>query len=398
MTYSSASPSATTLHGAILLVAAILPVMAIVSLVPVMPLLLQEFADVPGGEFLVPIALTVPALCVAVFSPLAGWLSDRVGRKRVLLVALIIYAVIGLLPYFMTDLKRIILSRVGLGIAEAAIMTVATALIGDYFQGEARQRWIALQVGVISISAIILIAVGGALGEALGSRGPFLLYVLALPVAVVAAIALFEPSPHQHVVGTERGFPYLEVLPLAAITLFSAILFYTIIVQLGPLMTDVGITSPAVIGAAGAAANLGHVLGSFIFHRLKAWSGPSLLAIGFGIAAIGYFGIGISGAFSTRAAAAFLASVGVGILLPALLAWILRELPAPVRGRGTGLWTGTFFLGQFVAPIIAVALASRLGQNLINVILLYAALAALASLVSVLVSRLRGRGPASASV
>jgi MFS family permease len=186
------------------------------------------------------------------------------------------------------------------------------------------------------------------------------------------------------------------VLPLAAITLFSAILFYTIIVQLGPLMTDVGVTSPAVIGAAGAAANLGHVLGSFIFHRLKAWSGPSLLAIGFGIAAIGYFGIGISGAFSTRAAAAFLASVGVGILLPTLLAWILRELPAPVRGRGTGLWTGTFFLGQFVAPIIAVALASRLGENLINVTLLYAALATLAGLVSVLVSRLRGRGPAPA--
>lgn len=386
-TSTLAGPRATTLHGAVLLVAAILPVMAIVSLVPVMPLLLKEFADVPGGQFLVPIALTIPALCVAVFSPLAGWLSDRVGRKRVLLIALVFYAGIGLLPYFMTDLKQIILARVGLGIAEAAIMTVATALIGDYFHGEERQRWIALQVGVISISAIILIAVGGALGEAFGSRGPFLLYLLAIPVALVAAITLFEPASHEHAVDVQAGFPFGRVLPLAAITLGSAILFYTIIVQLGPLMTDVGVTSPAVIGAVGAGANLGHVLGSYVFHRLKAWSGPSLLAIGFGIAAIGYFGIGLSGEFPSRAAAAFVASVGAGVLLPTLLAWMLREVPAPVRGRGTGLWTGTFFLGQFIAPIIAVALSGLFDDNLVGVILLYAALAGVACLVSMTVGR-----------
>ena len=75
------SRTATTKHGVVLLIAAVLPVMAIVSLVPVMPLLLVEFADVPGSEFLVPIALTIPALCVALFSPLAGWLSDRAGAS-----------------------------------------------------------------------------------------------------------------------------------------------------------------------------------------------------------------------------------------------------------------------------------------------------------------------------
>ena len=103
--------TATTKHGVVLLMAAILPVMAIVSLVPVMPLLLVEFADVPGSEFLVPIALTIPALCVALFSPVAGWLCDRLGRKLVLVVALLLYAGLGLLPYFLSDLKQIIASR-----------------------------------------------------------------------------------------------------------------------------------------------------------------------------------------------------------------------------------------------------------------------------------------------
>ena len=376
------SRTATTRHGAVLLIAAVLPVMAIVSLVPVMPMLLVEFASVPSSQFLVPIALTIPALCVALFSPLAGWLSDRVGRKLVLITALLLYAGLGLIPFFLTDLTQIIASRVGLGIAEAAIMTVATAMIGDYFQGEARQRWIAIQVGAISIAAIVLIAVGGALGETLGSRGPFLLYLLALPVAAVAAVVLFEPPEHVHEPDTDQKFPFAKVLPLAAVTLGAAILFYTIIVQLGPLLTDVGITSPAVIGATGAVANMGHVIGSFIFHRLRLWSGSALLLTGFGIAAVGYLGIGLSEDFPLRAASAFVASVGAGMLLPTLLAWMLHELPGPVRGRGTGLWTGTFFLGQFVAPIVAVALSQQLSDGLTGVILMYAGLAAGAAVIS----------------
>ena len=384
------SRTATTKHGVVLLIAAVLPVMAIVSLVPVMPLLLVEFADVPGSEFLVPIALTIPALCVALFSPLAGWLSDRLGRKFVLIVALLLYAGLGLLPYFLSDLKQIIASRIGLGITEAAIMTVATAMIGDYFHGEARQRWIALQVGVISIAAIVLIVIGGALGESLGSRGPFLLYLLALPIAAIVAVVLFEPAVHEHAAETDERLPFGRVLPLAAITLGVAILFYTIVVQLGPLLTDIGVTSPAVIGVAGAVVNLGHVSGSFIYHRLRTWSGPALLVAGFGTAAVGYLGIGLSQVIVARTAAAYIASIGVGMLLPTLVTWILRELPAPVRGRGTGLFTGTFFLGQFVAPVVAVALSGQLGGSLINVIFLYAGFAAAATLISALVARKGG--------
>ena len=83
---------ARNIHGIILVLAAIMPAMAIISLVPVMPLLGREFAGVSGSEALVPIALTIPALCVALFSPLAGWLSDRIGRKMLLFFSLLGYA------------------------------------------------------------------------------------------------------------------------------------------------------------------------------------------------------------------------------------------------------------------------------------------------------------------
>lgn len=373
---------ATTRHGVILMLTAVMPTMAIIALVPVLPLLMREFAGVPGAAVLVPMALTIPALCVALFSPVAGWLSDKLGRKRLLIAALVGYAGFGLLPLLLDDLRMILAARVALGVTEAIIMTVATALVGDYFTGERRERWVSIQIATASVSAIVLIAAGGALGEALGSRGPFWLYLLALPVALAAALILFEPAKTVATAPAAAGKAQGIAL-LVAITFGIGMLFYTLIVQLGPVIEATGVTSPATIGLAGAAANLGVMAGSMLFGRLKGWSGETLLSIGLPLVALGYVGIGLSSSFALTAACAVVISIGNGLMLPTMLAWVLRRLPPETRGRGTGVWTGSFFLAQFVAPIVAVALSGVLG-GLSGVFLFYAAAAAIGAGVALL--------------
>lgn len=357
----NAGRQAGTRQGVVLMASAVMPVMAIVSLVPVLPMLAREFAGTPGASILVPMMLTVPALCVALFSPIAGWLADRVGRKRILVAALFLYGLIGLLPLILDRLPLILASRILLGLNEAAIMTVATTMVGDYFEGERRERWVAIQTAVTSLSAIALIAVGGVLGEAFGSRGPFLLYLLALPIGIAAAVLLFEPSATTHRQASNPPFPLRAIGSILAITLAAALLFYTLMLQIGAVLEAVGVTSPAVIGAVGAAANLGVVLGSLLFRRLPSASPRLLLTIGFALTAAGYIGVGTSMAFWPAAILAVVASIGGGVLLPTLLTWVLRVLPPFARGRGTGLWTGTFFLGQFIAPVLSLALAGATG-------------------------------------
>ncbi|GGB38126.1 MFS transporter [Sphingomonas metalli] len=347
-------------QGVVLMAAAVMPAMAIISLVPVLPMLLREFGDVPGAAVLVPMTLTVPALCVALFSPLAGWLSDRIGRKRVLVAALLLYGAIGLMPLALHSLVLILGSRILLGLNEAAITTVATTMIGDYYEGARRERWVAIQTAVVSLSAIVLIALGGVLGEAFGSRGPFLLYLLALPIAALAAAILFEPATTARA-APRPAFPLRPVAAIIATTLAAAVLFYTLLLQIGPVLGLAGVTSPAVIGAVGAAANVGVVLGSLAFRRLAALPTRGLLAAGFGLAAAGYLGVAYLGGVWAVTGLTVLACIGGGILLPTLLTAVLRVLPAFARGRGTGLWTGTFFLGQFVAPVLAAGLAQATG-------------------------------------
>ena len=378
---------ATTEHGIILILAAVMPAMAIISLVPVMPLLSQEFSSVSNSEALVPIALTIPALCVAIFSPIAGLLSDRIGRKMLLLFGLLGYAAVGIIPFFLTNLFQIIGSRFVLGIFEAVIMTVSTALIGDYFKGDVREKWIGIQIGAVSVSAIILIALGGALGEFLGSRGPFLLYLIALPIALLVFLKLFEPRAIEKTSASGKNLPWKTLLPLLIITLAVGVFFYTVIVSLGDILLLVEEVSPAQIGLIGAAVNLGVMIAASSFIKLKGnSSGPKLLAIGFALFSIGYVGMGVSSSIAGSVTAAIITSLGAGFLLPCMLAWVMSILEAGDRGKGTGLWTGMFFLGQFVAPLVVVALSGPLA-GLSNVLVFYGITAAVLMVAALWASR-----------
>ena len=82
----------------LLLLGSCLPVLGAVLLAPVLPGIQAHFADTPGANVLVPIALTLPALMIALLAPVAGLIADRLGRKPLLLGAMLLYSVFGLLP------------------------------------------------------------------------------------------------------------------------------------------------------------------------------------------------------------------------------------------------------------------------------------------------------------
>jgi hypothetical protein len=52
---------------------------------------------------------------------------------------------------------------------------------------------------------------------------------------------------------------------------------------------------------------------------------------------------------------------GGGLLIPTLLTWNMGALPLERRGLGTGAWTASLFLGQFVNPIVVLSLAGIAG-------------------------------------
>lgn len=393
---TNSSPQAGAFHGILVIFASVMPVMAIVSLIPVKPLLDQEFAAIAGSEFLVPAALTIPAFCLAVFSPAAGWLADRIGRKNLLVVSLLLYGGIGILPFFLTDLKHIIASRFALGITEASIMTVATTLIGDYFKGPARERWLGIQVASASIAAVILVMIGGILGQSLGSRGPFLLYLVALPLALVCFLMLFEPGKETAATSVKQALPWARLSPLILGGFAVGILFYVVIVKLGNILALKTDISPQFIGQMSGIVNVAMILGAVSFGLLKSkLSAPALISIAGLLMAIGYATMATTSSVPLTVAACSIVVLSSGMLLPTFLTWVMSLLAAETRGRGTGLWQGAFFLGQFVAPIVAVAISQPLG-SLENALLVFAGISLVLMISGVI--NLKNKTPLSKAV
>lgn len=357
----------TFMTGMSLLVSITLSVMAIVLLAPILPLLLAEFSTVPNHEYWVPMILTIPALCVAVFSPLAGILGDAYGRRKLLLCAFVAYAVLGVMPVFLTDLGAILASRIGVGISEAMIMVLSTTLIGDYFKGEQRDKWLAAQTAVASMSALVFFNVGGQLGQ-FGWRTPFWVYLSALAMLALVLAFTWEPkgepkdAREEHKPSSSwQGFPWARMAAIIGITVYGSVLFYTVQIQAPNGLTALGWTDPAKNGFWTSVASIGVVIGTYIFSRVVQWPVKRLLLIEFALLAVGFAVMGSATSPEQFLVGCFINQLGAGLLLPTLLVWAISILPFAIRSRGAGMWTGAFSIGQFLSPLAVTFFGQQLG-------------------------------------
>ena len=347
----------------VLLLSSCLSVLGAVLLAPVLPRIQDAFASTPGVEALTPIVLTAPALVIGLTAMTAGRIVDRVGRKRLLVGALVVYAFVGTAPLWLPSLQLIVVSRVLLGLTEAAIMTCCTTLLADYFHGSKRERYFGLQVVYTTVAATVFFGVGGALGAS-DWRTPFWLYVVSLPLAVAAAKLLGQPAPRAQAAARTEKLPPLPWRQLGApvlVTLLGGLIFYVLIVELSFKLDSIGVESTATIGAASAIASLGTAVGAFLFGRLARLGPAVLVPLAFALSGIGILGLGVASAVPVVVVFAVVTGFGNGLLLPSLLTWALSSLGFEQRGRGTGVWTSALFIGQFVCPLVVLGLTGAMG-------------------------------------
>ncbi|WP_329341840.1 MFS transporter [Streptomyces sp. NBC_00663] len=343
------------LRVTLLMAGSCLPILGAVLIAPVLPKMQDHFASVPGAKALVPLALTVPALALALLAPFAGVIVDRLGRRRLLIVATVLYAGFGTAPLWLESLGAIIASRALVGVAEAAIMTCCTTLIGDYYSGQRRVRYLALQTMCASASATVFFVLGGAAGSA-GWRVPFWVYAVSLVLAPLMASALPAPvtSGSAAVVEPRRAFPWRQLGGVCALTFFGAMVFYTVPVEMSYLLDDLGVESSGVIGLATAVASAATMGGAVVFARLRRAPEP-LLPVALAVCAAGFGVMSVAGNAALLVIGAVINCVGTGMLLPALLTSAMSRLAFADRGRGTGLWLAAFFGGEFVCPLVLLA-------------------------------------------
>ncbi|EFQ64207.1 major facilitator family transporter [Pseudomonas fluorescens WH6] len=340
----------------LLLLGSCLPVLGAVLLAPVLPLMQQHFADTPGVAVLVPIALTLPALMIALLAPVAGIIADRLGRKPLLIGAMVLYTVCGVLPLWLESLQVIVISRAGIGVAEAAIMTCCTTMMGDYYSGARRERMFALQMVATSLSAAIFIAIGGVLGEH-GWRTPFALYGLGLVFLPLMAWFLWEPRAQAATLTTAgRAFPWRPLAPLYALAFLAGLSLFIVPVQVGYLLNLLHVEGSQQIGLTMGASQFGVLVGALSFRLLSGVPAQRQMLLAFVAAGIGGGLLAVADSHGLVVIAVLINGLGIGLMMPTLLTWIMSQVDFQQRGRAAGCFTAMFFAGEFASPLVVLAI------------------------------------------
>lgn len=355
-------------QGFTMIIAAFLPVFAIVAMFPVVALIIGHFHDDPNAAIKVPAMVTAPGYAIALLSPFVGVLVDRFGRRRLLLVCTFFYGMAGTAPLLLENLDTIIVTRVLLGVCEAGILTIVNTLIADYWDDRRRRNWLMLQ-GMVgpALQPIVFILVAAV--AATRWNGGFFVYLIAFPIFISMYFFLFEPGKDQlptmendaHRDAPGR-FPLGQAAIVGGMTLFASVLYYVFIVNGSIAWKEIGVVDPMDVSKATVIPALFIVAGSVLFRIVSRYNNAVQIAVFLGLLGIGLSGIGLARTIPAMQASLIVQQTGAGMAVPALIAWAQGKFGFAHRGRGMGVWSSAFFLGQAISPLIVGNIAMAAGS------------------------------------
>lgn len=352
-----------------LMLAAMLTIMSNATITPSLPGLEAIFADNPNAPLLTRLLITAPSLLVACVAPFAGAMTDRLGRRRPLLIGLIIYAVAGTAGLYLDTLEAILASRLALGLGVAAIMTAQAALVGDYFDGASRGRLMGYQMGATNVGGLVFVTLAGALASA-DARLPFAIYGLAALLLPLLAVILPEPDRFSDAAGhapvsgdSEAGWRMtVAVMTIAAGLTF--VIFYAVPTQVPYHLRGLGLNDPRSAGMVMGAMMFAAAIMSVVSGLIRPWLGRIGTPVsGYLSLAAGFAGLAAAQSLPFAMISTALIGAGLGMCMPTFITTALNVTPARRRGLVTGLVTASIFLGQFLSPLASQPLVTHLGYS-----------------------------------
>jgi len=352
-----------------LLLISSLTVMAGATVAPALPMMNDHFQNIPNAEFWTKLIITTPALFIALFSPIAGWMLDKFSKVKLILGFIILYALAGASGLVLDNIYWILVSRAFLGIAVSVIMTGATALVGDYLEGTERTDFLGMQGAFMAFGGTVFVTIAGYLAG-ISWRYPFGVYLLAFLILFLAWRVLYEPQKAEapsrdHKTKASEPDSSKSIQYFIYSTIFvGMILFYIIPVQSPFLMRSLGAESGLMISLGLIMGTFFAAIASFFYNRVKkVFHFNQIYAILFTVFGLGFIGVGFAQTPIMVALATAFACMGIGWLMPNTSLYLLSLSKPHNRGRIMGGMTGAVFLGQFFSPIALQPIVGNVGLS-----------------------------------
>jgi DHA1 family bicyclomycin/chloramphenicol resistance-like MFS transporter len=338
-----------------------------------LPSLPRIATDLSASDAAVQLTLSASLAGLAIGQLVVGPLSDRVGRRRPLLVGLAGFTLLSVWCALAPTIQALIAARIGQGLCGAAGLVIARAIVRDAYPDSRIAHVFSVLMLINGLAPVLAPLIGGGLLNWVSWRGLFwALATISLAIGAITLAALPEtlPPPQRHTgglraaaaaarhVGRDRQF----VAATAILALASAALFTYISMSSFVLQTDFGL-SPSQFSAVFAANSIGIVLGGHLSsrasHRLTS---SAVLGIGLTVMATAtavlliaaLCGLGLSVLLPPL----FVAVAAIGVVMPnATTLALLRH------GRSAGTASALLGATQYLTGALAGPLASTQGAS-----------------------------------
>ena len=350
---------------------------------------MQEWAAIFGStQAAVQLTFSGYVVAYGVMQLVYGPLSDRVGRKKVLMFGLAVTVLGSLMAVFAPDLPTLIAARVVQGMGCAAGMVIGRALVQDLFEIRERTRvmaYVGMTMGLVPPLATV---VGGQLHVHLGWRANF---VVVIVLAVGLFVAAWRGLPdHQKTSSVQPHWFRAMVSAYARLAREPVFILHVIILSMTTSTFYAFLAgAPIVLGGLGVGPDgvgfyimvgpLSYIIGNFLTSRLAhrisnrtlMWIGQSLATGGVALMAV----LALAGVNTPLAFALpmILLGIGHGLLVPAALVGTVGLLPALAGAAAavTGLMQQMLgAVGGFAVGLFTHADAASLGGLMLGLILI----------------------------
>lgn len=327
--------------------------------------LIATFADVFKVELTQAAwASTAFSFCFALGCLVYGPLSDRVGRKSIMLLGLSSLAVISLLTGLITDLSWLILLRGLQGAAAATFSPVALAYVVEVFPIEKRVTTIGFINTGFLMAAIIGQIFSSYVSQFYGWNAIF--YSLGIVYIVTAGLILWF-IPRSYVPCVELNVTTIfsqlamvltrkSLLCAYAIALTILLVFVGMYTALNDYLSSpiFGFTAPQIFSVR-AIGIIGMLLSPYSGRLVEQYGLFAVLRSGMALSIIGLLLLGFGGNLSLIVIASILFVAGTALFAPTVIA-IIGRLGGAARGVAISVYTFILFTGASLGPIVTLNL------------------------------------------
>jgi len=315
----------------------------------------------------------------AVLAAVSGWLSDRLGRKVMIVSGMVLYAVLGVLYALTTSVWQLVVLRAVQGVASALVWPVAETLIVESVRPEFRTRALSLYVIASNVGNIVGPVIGGAAYEVskrlYASQG--VLAVLRMPFIIITAATLpgvflaflvketlrkggeaehrgkmrFRGGLFQLPLAVKRGLLAFYINGLmngVAMGIMLSIMLVYVLDFIAKTPTRVA----SIMLIAGTAGLVVSYPAAHVADRLDSVARKRVLVLVYLVARLFLAVMGLVRGYWEFVAIAAVLNIAMNISIPLLRAIQAELVPARLRGRVFGLQQAFFNAGMVAGPLI----------------------------------------------